>query len=448
MCRAFLVFQFCFAALLLFCVQSANATSPPTITPGTGIYLPGPTVTLSAASGASIFYTLDNSLPSISSRSYSGPFAIGSTTTINAIAVQSGVPSSVATATITVDPTTLPIMVLPQDSQKILWLRSDLGITSSSGSVSSWSDLSRNWNDLSPVGNDATQSNSSNQPSLVLEAHNGYPAIATSTNKYFNLPSDFANLPTPAFYFVTRPTGSSNGVLLDLGNGSVSDNLTTSSNGAAATFTINQGSTPSSISSSSALTVDQYQELTTLKRAFGFDSLGHLFTNGVEKTSGTLNVPNNTTRAQNHIGTDYSASANFYNGSFLEILAFRNGIGVCSPDAYLLSRYQLLVPATPPAPIISVPSGTLTGPTQVAIATPPDCICKMTLDGSTPSSSSPDYLGPVNIYYSQTLKSIAIKNGIASSVASASYVLDSDQWPAPNPADTTTLRVNVQSPVE
>ena len=59
-------------------------------------------ITITAASGASIYYTTDNTDPTTSSTQYSAPFTISETTTVKAIAVETGKdPSEVATATFT-----------------------------------------------------------------------------------------------------------------------------------------------------------------------------------------------------------------------------------------------------------------------------------------------------------------------------------------------------------
>ncbi len=60
------------------------------------------TVTITAAEGAAIYYTTDGTDPTTSSTQYSAPFTLGATTTVKAIAVESGkTPSKVAEKTFT-----------------------------------------------------------------------------------------------------------------------------------------------------------------------------------------------------------------------------------------------------------------------------------------------------------------------------------------------------------
>jgi hypothetical protein len=89
-------------------VYGMLGSNPPRLTmpvyaPAPGTYAAAPSVTLSANSGSTIYYTLDGSLPTLSSLVYTGPIVVSATTTINAIAVQSGfLTSPVATATYTI----------------------------------------------------------------------------------------------------------------------------------------------------------------------------------------------------------------------------------------------------------------------------------------------------------------------------------------------------------
>jgi hypothetical protein len=58
-------------------------------------------VTLSAESGASVYYTVDGSTPTTESTPYSAPFTLNSTTVVKAIAIKDGVSSEVATKNFT-----------------------------------------------------------------------------------------------------------------------------------------------------------------------------------------------------------------------------------------------------------------------------------------------------------------------------------------------------------
>lgn len=102
--------------------------------------------------------------------------------------------------------------------------------------------------------------------------------------------------------------------------------------------------------------------------------------------------------------------------------------------------------STPP-PIVSVPTGTLDRPKQVAIAGVTGATIYYTTDGvTTPTSSSSVYVRPLSINYSLTLKAIAVLGGVSSTVSSASYTLDPTRWPAPNPADSSSLKIDLQLP--
>ena len=58
-------------------------------------------VSMSAESGASIYYTLDSTVPTVESTLYSAPITLTDTTTVKAIAIKDGVSSSVTSRTYT-----------------------------------------------------------------------------------------------------------------------------------------------------------------------------------------------------------------------------------------------------------------------------------------------------------------------------------------------------------
>ena len=74
----------------------------PTFSPTGGTYTSSQSVTISATSGAAIYYTTNGDTPSTSSTLYTGPITISSTTTLKAIAVNDNLSSEVATASYTI----------------------------------------------------------------------------------------------------------------------------------------------------------------------------------------------------------------------------------------------------------------------------------------------------------------------------------------------------------
>lgn len=96
------------SASVLGSVQSAQFTitnpdlSAPTFSPNGGDFAGQTNVTISAATGAQIFYTTDGTQPSPSSTLYAAPITIKSTTTLKALATKTDFPTSpVATALFT-----------------------------------------------------------------------------------------------------------------------------------------------------------------------------------------------------------------------------------------------------------------------------------------------------------------------------------------------------------
>jgi hypothetical protein len=84
-------------------LDAQPAAAAPVITPNGGTFSSSQSVTLSdTTSSATIYYTVDGSKPSSASTQYSGPIAVSTDTTVNAIATAPGyAQSSVSTATFT-----------------------------------------------------------------------------------------------------------------------------------------------------------------------------------------------------------------------------------------------------------------------------------------------------------------------------------------------------------
>jgi len=98
---------------------SLNATDTPTFSPAGGTYSSTQTVTISAATGANIYYTLDGTTPTALSSHYTAPITVSATETLSAVAIASGYDNSpVASATYTLDAIAAPTFSLPSGTYK------------------------------------------------------------------------------------------------------------------------------------------------------------------------------------------------------------------------------------------------------------------------------------------------------------------------------------------
>lgn len=423
--------------LLVTSSQPAMALNPPTISPATGTFSESQAVVISAPQGT-IYYTTDGTLPTTASNQYALPIPVSNPTQIKAVAYQSGVYSAVKTVFLDVDPALAPLLLTGLK----LRLSGTFGIVTDLGSpapVTQWVDLSG-----------ANNSASIDQPNRPTQANavGGTAGVSFDGTQYLRLPSGFADFTTGAsFFLVVRPDSPATASrFFDLGNGVASNNIYMSEPSAgAADLHVFHNATDSSVSWSSAVTVGQFQ---LLEASYNGTNTATIFSNGTQGAQSTsMQTASNITRSSNFIGRA-SGGANYYAGAIAEVLVYSTQLTAsqrASIESYFIQKYQLLS-VIPRTPVISVPAGTLGGPTQVAIASEPGSLTFVTTDGTTPTTTSPVYSGPINVYYSQTVKAVSVLNGVQSSVATATYTLDASQWPAPNPADITAPTINLVLP--
>ncbi|MBS1955294.1 MAG: chitobiase/beta-hexosaminidase C-terminal domain-containing protein [Cyanobacteria bacterium SZAS-4] len=422
-------------------IGSAPTLNAPTFSPKSGaIVLPGQTLVLNQDQGATVYFTSDGSAPNSSSSQWLGanPITLNKSQTVNAVAIAPFFNnSSVASGVFKVDATTLPV---PRSGLQ-LWLRSDANVTSSSGAIS-------NWGDASGLGNDASQTVSGNRPTLVSNALNNLPAVNFAASQYFQIPAGMSDFSSGlSILAVVKPTSVTAGArVLDFGNGTAANNLLlqlTSSTGAAlSTYNV---SSPTSVTASSAITLNKFQMLEATSNNAGTATI---FTDAVQQSqSTTMNSLLNTLRSNNYVG-QASGGGNNYIGQIVELLVYNReltSLERTTLEGFLLTRTQGLLANSTPAPVFSVATSTLAAPAQVAIEGPTEASFFYTVDGTTPSTTSTPYVGPVNIAWTQTLKAIAVMRGVQSGVTTATYTLDSTKYPAPG-AGTTPLQLDLQLP--
>ncbi len=425
-----------------FGVGTQPTLDAPVMTPGSAVLAPFQTVTMSQNQGATIYYSVDGSTPNTGGSYpwYNGEsLNLPATTTINAIAVAPYFNNSSASATYRVDPDTVGI---PRNGLQ-MWLMANDGVTLSSGNVSVWADRSGN-------GNSASQTNPSNRPGFLSLGINNLPAVTfNGSSHYLALPSGFSSFASGASIFVVvRPIAVSAGArIIDLGNGATSNNVSIQepTNTGASLYVYN-GSTPSSVTSSSAITLGKFQLLEAIHDG---STTATILTNALQGAQSTsMNSITNVLRANNYLGQG-SAGGNYFNGEIAEILAYNRAVTSLERsgiESALMNKYQALTAVSSPAPIISVATGTLSKPTQVAISAQAGATTYFTTDGTTPTTGSPVYTGPLNIYYTQTVKAMSVLKGVQSSISSATYTLSSTEWPAPDAGDPTQLDIQLKLP--
>ncbi len=428
----------CFALAVVFLAAQPvlSATAPTPFIGTAGEMLSPKTVTMGvkASIGNSIHFTTDGSTPNGASTTYLNPFTVTTSTTLKAISID-GSPNPVATLYID----------LPS-----VYLDAEEGIVPATGNpnpVIVWTDQSGNSNSASAI--------SGQDPKLLPNSINDLAAIEFS-GQYFNLPAGFADFTKGVSIFIVAKTASltAGATLLDIGNGSSGNNIKVriSNTGSKAEFDVYSGTTSSAAQSASALSTSEYTliEAVLVPNVSGTDATGTIYVNGQAGTPVTnMFLAANTSRSINTIGAA-AAGSSPYSGKIAELLIFPNAINNRQDvEAVLLQKFDLLR-QQPPTPQISVAGGNKNGPTQVVISSADDTsVLHVTTDGTTPNASSPIFNGcPILINYTTTLKAIAVKNGISSSVASETYTLNADQCPTPSPSDMVAPTINLTVPVQ
>ena len=115
----------------------------------------------------------------------------------------------------------------------------------------------------------------------------------------------------------------------------------------------------------------------------------------------------------------YTGPITLYSSTPLKAIAVKDGVCSAVASADYIINYP---PATP---VFSPAGGTYSSAQTVSITSATSgAAIYYTADGSTPTTSSARYTGPMTISSSMTLKAIAVKDGVSSSVATAAYVIN------------------------
>jgi hypothetical protein len=357
---------------------------------------------------------------------------------VNAIAISAGV-SSTVTSAFYVNDSHLNFLAAPN-----AWYMNSFG-PAASGKIPEWGDTSGN-------SENAVQATSADQPSIVSDSLNGISAITFNGTSTFLQPPSlvFGGTGVTVYAVVNATTPTASAQILNYSGATAPDNLIGlgESTAKAAQFTIynSAGASPTSVTAPAAMPTNLYELIEVVQGDIN-STTATMFVNAAQVAQNTaMNPVPAATLTNNFIGR-YSGGSEYFKGDIAELMFYTTPLTPSQRalvQSYLMGKYQIAM-QTPTAPAFSTATSTLTAPAAVAISAQPGATIHFTTNNTTPTSSSQIYQGPVRIDYTQTLKAIAISNGLSSAVTSATYTLNSTQFPAPATGGPA-LQINVSVP--
>jgi hypothetical protein len=423
------------------------AVSTPTFSPAAGAYTSAQSVNISdATSGATIYYTNNGTTPTTSSTPYAGPIAVSSTETLEAIAVASGdTNSAVASAAYTITPTpptvTTPVFSLAE------------GTYTSAQSVNISDATSGATIYYTTNGSTPTTSSTAYTGSITVSSTETLEAIAVVTGDTNSAVASAAYTITPPPPTVSTPTFSpAAGAYASAQSVTISD----ATSGATIYYTTN-GTTPTASSSryTGPIAVSSTETLEAIAVDTGDTN------SAVASAAYTINTPPPTvstptfspatgayTSAQSVNISDATSGATIYyttNGTTpttsstpyagpiavsstetLEAIAVKTG----DTNSAVASAAYTITSSPPPTvstPTFSPAAGAYASAQSVAISDATSgAAIYYTTNGTTPTTSSILYTGPIAVSSTETLEAIAVDSGDTNSaVASAAYTITS-----------------------
>ena len=403
-------------AILNLSVGAATVAAP-AFSPKAGTYSSAQSVSITdATAGAAIYYTTNGATPSTSSTLYTGPIVVSSTETLKAIGVETGYRNStVATAIFTI------AAAVPVFSPRA-------GTYTSAQSVSITD---------ATAGATIYYTTDSTKPTPSSTLYTGPIVISsTTTLKAIAVAAGYsASMVGTALYTIaaTAPVFSPRAGTY---TSTQSVTITDSTAGAAIYYTTD-GTTPTTSSSlySGPITVSSTKGFKAVATAPGYSKsavTSALYTiavptpvftpkGGTYTSVQSITITDSMPGASIHFttdGTTPTTASNLYGGPItvlttqtIKAMAVASGY---SNSAVNSATYTIAAAS----PVFSPKGGTYTSAQSVTVTdSTPGAVIYYTTDGSTPTTSSKQYSGAIDVSSSQTLKAIAVASGYSTSTA-------------------------------
>jgi len=406
---------------------SAPTVAIPVLSPTGGTYVTSVTVTISDSTpGATIHYTTDGSTPTTSSTPYTGPIAVTQTTTVKAMAAASGMLNSgVASATYAIQQQVATPALSPAGGTYMGSVTVTISDATPGATIHYTTDGSTPTTASATYAGPIAVTQTTTIKAMAAASGMADSAVASAA---YTIQQQVA---TPSF----SPAG---GTYIS----SVTVTISDTTPGATIYYTTD-GSTPTTNSTpySGPIPVTQTRVVKAIASASGMfqsDVATAAYTIKVATPAfglagGTYNTPQTVT-----LGGSTSGAAIYYttNGSTpttastlytgpisVSQTTTVRAIGAKSGllDSDVASATYTLQAATP---TFNPPSGgTFILPLSVSISSSsPGVTIYYTTDGSTPTTASTQYTGPITVITTTTIKAIAVRAGWSQSpVASATY---------------------------
>src|SRR5579859_5679925 len=436
-------------ATVTLVVNPPPQVAAPIFNPGGGSYSAAQSVTISTTtSGASIRYTTDGSTPSETAGTlYSGPVSIGSTTTLQAIAYESGMrDSAVSSATYTIN---LPQVAAPTFNPGGGWYMTAKSVTistaTSGASIRYTTDGSTPSETAGTLySGPVTISSTATLKAIAYESGMSDSSVSSATYT-INLPQVAAPTFSPgggsytSAQSVTISTTTSGASIRYTTDGSTpsetagtlySGPVTISSTATLKAIAYESGMSDSSVSSATYTINLPQVAAPTFSPGGGSYTSAQSVTISTTTSGASIRYTTDGSTPSETAGTLYSGPVTISSTATLKAIAYESGMSDSSVSS---ATYTINLPQVA-APTFSPGGGSYTSAQSVTISTTTSgASIRYTTDGSTPSETAGTlYSGPVTISSTATLKAIAYESGMSdSSVSSATYTINLPQVDAP-----------------